>query len=97
MKPGRLTVKIRSVPDRTNSYIAYLSSPVLGSTFSLLFPDSITGALALNAFSEMLRLHYEKPVELQLENDLFPMKSEALQDILAAVGLSDAQKTASLT
>ena len=97
MKPGRLTVKIRSVPDRTNSYIAYLSSPVLGSTFSLLFPDSITGALALHAFSEMLRLHYEKPVELQLENDLFPMKSEALQDILAAVGLSDAQKTASLT
>lgn len=97
MKPGRLTVKIRPVPDRAGSYVAYLSSPILGSTFSLLFPDSITGALAVHAFSEMLRLYYGKPVELQLENDLFPPKSEALQDILAAVGLISSQSTASLS
>ena len=89
MKNGRLTVKIRRVPERTDTYVAHLSSPFLGSTFSLLFPDSITGALALHSFAEMLRLHYGNPVQLQLDNDLFPVKSEALQDILAAIGLPD--------
>jgi len=89
MKNGRLTVKIRQVPQRSDSYVAHLSSPILGSTFSLLFPDSITGALALHSFAEMLRLHYGKPVQLQLDNDLFPVKSEALQDILAAIRLPD--------
>ncbi len=85
MKSGRLTVTIRPVPDRSGVYVAIFSSPVLGSTFSVVFPDSVTGALALHDFAEMLRLRFEKPVELVLETDLFPMKSKAMEDVLAAM------------
>ena len=85
MKSGRLTVTIRPVPDRSCAYVAIFSSPVLGSTFSVVFPDSVTGALALHDFAEMLRLRFEKPVELVLETDLFPMRSKAMEDVLAAM------------
>ena len=85
MKSGRLTVTIRPVPDRSSSYIALFSSPVLSSTYSVIFPDSVTGALAVHDFAEMLRLRFEKPVELVLETDLFPMKSKAMEDVLAAM------------
>ena len=85
MKSGRLTVTIRPVPDRSSLYIALFSSPVLSSTYSVIFPDSVTGALAVHDFAEMLRLRFEKPVELVLETDLFPMKSKAMEDVLAAM------------
>ena len=85
MKSGRLTVTVRSVPDRSGAYIAMFSSPILGSSFSVVFPDSVTGALALHDFAEMLRLRYGKPVDLILKTDLFPMRSKAMEDVLAAM------------
>ena len=85
MKSSRLTVTIRCVPDRNDSYVAVFSSPILGSTFSVVFPDSVTGAIALHDFAEMLRLRFGKPVELVLETDLFPMRSKAMEDVLAAM------------
>ena len=80
-----LSVTIRQVPDDSGSYIAMFSSPVLASTFSVVFPDSITGALALHEFADMLRMRFGRPVELQLDTDLFPPRSKAMNDILAAM------------
>ncbi len=71
---GKLSVSIRPVPDRADTLIALFSSPILASAFSVVFPDSITGALALHDFAEMLRLRYGKPVEPILDTDLFPMR-----------------------
>ena len=85
MKSDRLAVTVRPAPDQSGTYLAIFTSPVLGSTFSVIFPDSITGALALHDFAEMVRLRYEKPVELVLETDLFPMRSKAMEDVLAAM------------
>ena len=81
----RLTVTIRHIPDDTGSYIALFASPVLASTFSVVFPDSITGALALHEFADMLRMRFGRPVELRLDTDLFPPRSKAMDDILAAM------------
>jgi hypothetical protein len=58
----------------------------MGATFSVRLPDSITGAFSLHAFAEMVRLYYGKPVDLVLENDLFPVKSKAVEDLIAAIG-----------
>ena len=85
MRSGRLTVTVRTVPGRSGICIAMFKSPILGSSFSVVFPDSLTGALALHDFAEMLRLRFEKPVDLILETDLFPMRSKAMEDVLAAM------------
>jgi hypothetical protein len=45
---NRLTVTIRPVPDDSQNYIAIFESPVRSSTFCVVFPDSVTGALALH-------------------------------------------------
>ena len=86
MNSGKLTVTVTRVPEKPDTYIAHFSSSFMGATFSVLFPDSITGALSLHAFCEMLRLYYGKPVELSLENDFFPVRSKAVEDMLAAIG-----------
>lgn len=85
MNRGKLSVSIRPVPGRADTLIALFSSPILASTFSVVFPDSVTGALALHDFAEMLRLRYGKPVELILDTDLFPMRSKAMEDVVAAL------------
>ena len=86
MNNGKLTVTVTRIPEKPDTYIAHFSSAFMGATFSVLFADSITGALSLHAFAEMLRLYYGKPVELVLENGLFPLKSKAVDDMLAAIG-----------
>ena len=86
MNSGKITVTVASVPEKPDTYLAHFSSAFTGATFSVLFPDSITGALSLHAFCEMLRLYYGKPVELSLENDFFPVRSKAVEDMLAAIG-----------
>ena len=83
-KSDRLTVTIRPVPD-SDTFLALFSSPVLSSSFSLLFPDSVIGAVALHDFAEMLRLRYRKPVEFRVETDLFPPRSKAVEDVLTAM------------
>ena len=85
MSNNRLIVTVRPVPGKSDSYIALFSAPVLSSVFAAVFPDSITGALALHDFVESLRLRYGRPVEIRLETDLFPPRSKAIEDVLAAM------------
>ena len=85
MRNNRLIVTVRPVPGDSDSYIALFSAPVLSSVFAAVFPDSITGALALHDFVESLRLRYGRPVEIRLETDLFPPRSKAIEDVLATM------------
>ena len=82
---NRLTVTIRPVPDDPGHYIATFDSPVLSSTFCVVFPDSVTGAIALHDFADMLHQHFGRPVELHLDTELFPVRSRAMEDVLAAM------------
>ena len=84
-RSNRLTVIIRRIPDDSQNYIATFDSPVLSSTFCLVFPDSVTGALALHDFADMLHQHFGRSVELHLDTDLFPVRSKAMDDVLAAM------------
>ena len=81
----RLPVTIRPVPDDSQTYIATFNSPVLSSTFCLVFPDSVTGAIALHDFADMLHQHFGRSVALHLDTDLFPVRSKAMDDVLAAM------------
>ena len=83
MKRSALTITIRPVPD--DRYVAMFSSPVISATFSVVFPDSITGALALHDFAEMIRLRYERDIEIELNVDEFIPRSKAMEDVLAAM------------
>ena len=82
---NRLSVTIRRIPDDSNTYIATFDSPVLSSTFCLVFPDSVTGAIALHDFADMLHQHFGRSIELHLDTDLFPVRSKAMDDVLAAM------------
>ena len=82
---NRHTVSIRPVPDDSDTYVAMFASPVLSSTFCVVFPDSITGAIALCDFADMLRLRFGRSVELHLDTDPFPLRSKAMEDVLAAM------------
>ena len=82
---NRLTVSIRPAPDDSDTYVAMFASPVLSSTFCVVFPDSITGALALHEFADMLSLRFGRSVELHLDADLVPPRSTAMEDVLAAM------------
>ena len=81
----RLTVTIRQIPGDAETYIAMFASPVLSATFSVVFPDSVTGAIALHDFADMLHLRFGRSVELRLDTDLFPLKSKAMEDVLATM------------
>ena len=85
MKNNRLTVTIRRVSDDAGHYVATFESPVLSSVFCVVFPDSVTGAVALHDFADMLHQHFGRPVELRLDTDLFPVRSKAMDDVLAAM------------
>ena len=82
---NQLTVTIRRVPDDPRRYIATFESPVLSSTFCVVFPDSVTGAIVLHDFADMLHQHFGRSVELHLDTDLFPVRSKAMDDVLAAM------------
>ena len=85
---NRLTVTIRQASDDSGTFVAMFASPVLSSTFCVVFPDSITGALALHEFADMLTLRFGRSVELHLDTDLFPPRSKAMQDVLVAMQAS---------
>ena len=82
---NRLTVTVRMVPDDSETYLAVFASPVLSSTFCVVFPDSITGSIALHEFCDMLSVRFGRSVEVQLDT---PLRSKPMEDVLAAMRVS---------
>ena len=82
---SQLTVTIRRVSDDSDRYVAAFDSPVLASTFCVVFPDSVTGAIALHDFADMLHQHFGRSMQLHLDTDLVPARSKAMDDVLAAM------------
>ena len=73
---------VRDCPDR---YVASFSSELLGATFSVVFPETITGAVALHAFAEMIRNHYGHAVEIALPDPSCFSMSPPVREIIAAL------------
>lgn len=82
MNNGKPTIYIRRVPEKPGFYVAYFTSEVLQATFSLHFRDTITGAIALNNFAEMLRIKYQfHTYNLQVDNSI-ECTNSAVVDVL---------------
>ena len=79
----KINIMIHPVENRKGNYVAYFKSEFLNATFSVFFQDTITGALALHTFSEMIRKKYEqKEIDFILSEAQVPFRSEALLDVV---------------
>ena len=63
-------IRIAPVDDSSNRYIAIFTSETLGATFSVVFKESVTGAVALHSFAEMVRSRYGTAPELTVVDRL---------------------------
>jgi hypothetical protein len=82
MNSGKSTIYIRQVPEKPGFYVAYFTSEVLQATFSLHFRDTITGAIALNNFVEMLRIKNKfHTCNLQIDESLI-CTNPAVRDLI---------------
>ena len=76
---------ITAVPDLP--VLASFRSEFLDATYAVVFPQTVTGAVALHRFATMISGQYGKQVELQLTNDLFPIRNKPVEDILNTIGI----------
>jgi hypothetical protein len=77
---GEITVFIRRVKE--GCYLAYFHSEVLQATYSLYFKDTITGAIALNNFVEMLRIKHDfSTCKLQIDHSI-SCENKAVLDVI---------------
>ena len=58
MESKRVEIEISRHESKPGTYVARYRSPVLGAVYSVEFPDSVTGAVALHHFAEMLKTRY---------------------------------------
>jgi hypothetical protein len=79
-------IRITAVDDKPNQFVASFRSEFLGATYAVVFSATITGAIALHRFALMISGQYGKQVEIQIAEDLFPVKNKAVEDILNSIG-----------
>ena len=79
-------ITIASVDDDPNQFVAAFRSEFLNATYAVLFPQTVTGAVALHRFATMISSQYGKQVEIQVPNDLYPVRNKAIKDILNSIG-----------
>ena len=77
---------ITGVEDNPDRFVASFRSEFLDATYAVVFSQTITGAVALHRFVQMISDQYGKQVELRIANDLFPVKNRAVEDILNSIG-----------
>ena len=85
-------IRISAVKDTAGKFIASFHSEFLDATYSLLFNESITGAVALHRFARMIESQYGCAVELQIVDEVFPMNNQAVADILSGIGTNGSRE-----
>ncbi len=69
---------IKKIEGKENNFIAYVKNPFLKVTFSVCFTDSISGAIALNDFFQMLNFKYSDHFEFVVSDEALKFKNEHL-------------------
>jgi len=70
-------ITIKKIENKENYFIAYFKNPVLQASFSVCFPDTVCGAVALNDFFQMLNFKYSKErFEFVLSDESLKFKNE---------------------
>jgi acyl carrier protein phosphodiesterase len=86
MKNNRTPIiSITGVEDNPDRFVASFRSEFLDATYAVVFSQTITGAVALHRFVQMICDQYGKQVELRIANDLFPVTNKAVEDILKSI------------
>ena len=78
-------ITIAGVDDNPDNFVATFRSEFLGATYAVLFPQTVTGAVALHRFATMISSQYGRQVEIQIPNDLYPVRNKAIRDILNSI------------
>ena len=82
-------IRITAVDEKPDQFVASFRSEFLGATYAVVFSATITGSVALHRFALMISGQYGKQVELQIADDLFPVKNKAVEDILNSIGKAE--------
>lgn len=69
-------ITIAGVDDDPDSFVA---------TYAVVFPQTLTGAVAPHRFATMISSQYGRQVEIQIPNDLYPVRNKAIRDILNSI------------
>lgn len=82
-----IRITVRPLEDREGEYVAAYASEFLQAEFCVTVKDSIFGALALQAFAEMIRTafgkHYRSGrIDFELSSVPAPLHSRALTDVV---------------
>jgi hypothetical protein len=84
---------VRIVPvDGTGRFVASFNAEVLGATYAVIFPETVTGAIALHRFVKMIEQQYGKQAEIRLADELLPFHNEAITDMLRSLGIPESEK-----
>ena len=93
MNGRRPTIRIQAIAEKPGRFIASFNAEFLDATYALTFGETVTGALALHRFAQMIESQYGEQVNIQLPDDLLPFRGEAVRDILAGLGVTEEEKT----
>ena len=93
MNGRKPTIRIQAITEKPGRFIASFNAEFLNATYALTFCESVTGALALHRFAQMIENQYGKQVNIQLPDQLLPFRSEAVQDILSGLGIVQTEKS----
>ena len=85
MKSNTPIIRIVGVDEKPDLFVASFRSEFLSATYAVVFPQTITGAVALHRFASMISGQYGKQVEIQIPNDLFPERNKEAEDILRSM------------
>ena len=78
-------ITITGAEDNRDRFVASFRSEFLDATYAVVFSQTITGAVALHRFVQMISDQYGRQVELRIANDLFPKPNKAVEDILKSI------------
>ena len=83
MNRHRPVIRLHRVPGSQGHYVAVFASEFLGATFAVTFQETITGAVALHTFAEMIRKQYGPSVEIILPRQLSLQEGSPVKDLLS--------------
>jgi hypothetical protein len=86
LKANHKTIVIR--PDADGYYKAVFSSEILSASYEVRFKSTITGAIALHNFSEMIRRHYGN-VEIDFS---YSEKETVFESVISALRSGNGQR-----
>jgi|TARA_B100000315_G_C14538397_1_gene569596 hypothetical protein len=80
-----MTVTIRPINDEHHEYFAFANSLCRQATYFVYFKDSISGAIALHNFMEMVRLFFKHDkLEVKHSEKRLEIKNKLLLEVIRA-------------